>query len=198
MSLKSTLALAALALAAGTASAGTIPYSGSGQNPTTYSFTASATGDVIAYYAVVSGAAYTEDLGLLVNGVDTGIHGLSNHSTAVGTALDFGSVDAGDTLTFFIRVANTGHTYYSDPALNADGHVNHVYSTAWAGDALVPAGTYVGFEDLDGGGDFNYADEQFVFTNVSTSTPAVPEPANGALLAAGLGLMGWVARRRAR
>lgn len=195
MFLKSSLALAALALAAGTASAGTIPYTGSGENPATYTFTASSTGDVVAYYFAYTGAAYTEDLGLLINGTDTGIHGLSNHSTAPGTALDFGSANAGDVLTFYIRVANTGATYYSDASLNADG-VNHVYSTSWPGDATVPAGTYVGFEDLPNGGDFNYTDEQFVFTNVSAST--VPEPANAALLAAGLGLMGWVARRRAR
>ena len=78
--------------------------------------------------------------------------------------------------------------------MNGDG-VNHVYSTSYAGGGAVPAGTYVGFEDLPSGGDFNYTDEQFVFTNVASS---VPEPANVALMLAGVGLLGLGLRRRAR
>jgi hypothetical protein len=197
MFIKTRLALAALAFAAaGAAVAAPAAYPTPGsENPATYTFTAAATGDLKAYF-VGTGAAYTEDLGLLVNGADTGIYGLSNHSTAAGTALDFGNVTAGDTLTFFIRVQTTGDVYYSDPSLNVDD-VNHIYSNSYAGGDGLPAGTYVGFEDLPSGGDFNYTDEQFVFTNVS-STSVVPEPANVALMLAGLGLLGAAARRRAR
>jgi hypothetical protein len=90
-------------------------------------------------------------------------------------------------------VATTGDIFYSDTSLNLDG-VNHVYSTSFSGAGTVPAGTYVAFEDLRGGGDLNYFDETFVFTNVATN--AVPEPANLALLMAGLGLVGFMARRR--
>jgi hypothetical protein len=70
-----------------------------------------------------------------------------------------------------------------------------VYSAAYAGDGLVPTGTYVAFEELPAGGtDFNYRDENFVFTNIATT---VPEPATLATLAMGLGLMGAL-RRKAR
>jgi hypothetical protein len=197
MFLKTRLAVAALALAAaGAANAGAIPYPNPGtQNPDTYTFTASSNGDLVAYF-LGTGAAYNEDLGVLVNGVDTGLYGLPNHATAVDASFNFGTVHAGDVLTFFIRVQTTGDTFYSNKALNSDG-VNHVYSTSFAGDGTAPAGTYVAFEDLNGGGDLNYHDETFSFVNVSTR-PAVPEPTNVALLLAGLGLIGTMARRRQR
>jgi len=79
--------------------------------------------------------------------------------------------------------------------MNSDG-VNHVYSTDFGGNSLVPAGTFVAFEDLQGGGDLNYNDENFVFTNVSTSN-GVPEPGSLALLGAALAGLA-VARRRKR
>ena len=66
-------------------------------------------------------------------------------------------------------------------------------SPNWGG---IPAGTYVAFEDLVGGGDKNYNDLSFVFTNISTRTN-VPEPGSLLLvLTAGLGLI--AASRKAR
>ena len=198
MKLKTTLAVALLATsAAGSAFADAIPYPGVGtENPVTSTFTAASTGDISAYY-LGSTAGYTEYLGLLINGVDSGVTGLQNHGvspeTVVGQQLDFGHVNAGDVLTFYTYVFDINTTWYSDVSLNSDG-VNHIYSTSYTGPDA-PAGTYVAFEDLVGGGDLNYHDETFVFTNVA-STPSIPEPANVALLLAGLGMVGFAARRR--
>ena len=111
----------------------------------------------------------------------------------MGDFVSLGFVHAGDVLTFQLNVITTGNTFYSDSALNADG-VNHVYSTSFSGDAAlgIPAGTYVGFEDIYGGGDFDYNDETFVFTNISP----VPEPETYSMLLAGLGFIPFTIRRR--
>jgi hypothetical protein len=74
--------------------------------------------------------------------------------------------------------------------------VNHVYSAAYAGDIVMPAGTFVAFEDLPFGGDFNYRDENFVFTNVATATN-IPEPASLALFGLGIGGIAFSRRKRA-
>lgn len=185
-------ALGALALA-GAANAGTIPYPNPGvANPVDYTFTAASTGDITAYF-YGSTAAYTNDLTMLVNGVATGIEGLNNHTSPYGLALDFGAVNAGDTLVFELNNISPGGIgpWYSDKSLNSDG-VNHVYSTDFAGDGFIPAGTFVSFEDLPNGGDLNYNDEDFVFTNVATS---VPEPTSLLLLAIGIGGL-LLARRK--
>lgn len=165
-------------------------------NPADYSFTAAASGDIVAYF-VGHTAGYTNLLGLSVNGVDTGIWGLNNQTTAPGTALNFGPVNAGDTLVFKINVTNTGEYFYSQRSLNGDG-ITHIFSAAYAGgDFGIPAGTYVGFEDLNGGGDLDYDDLRFVFTNVKgVEIGGVPEPTTWAMLIAGFGLVGAAARRR--
>jgi len=183
-------------LLGGSANAGVIPYPNAGtENPIVYSFTAASTGDVVAYF-YASTAAYTNELRLLVNGVDTGIQGLNNHSSAHGASLNFGSVTAGSTLVFTMVNLSPGGIgpWYSDKSLNSDGK-NHVYSTDFGGDGSIPAGTFVAFEDLPNGGDFNYNDETFVFTNVRTGG-TVPEPGTLALLSFGLLGLGLARRKR--
>lgn len=191
-------AAATLALASLGAHAGPIPYPSAGtQNPVLYTFTASSTGSIGAYFFSGGGASYTNELTMLVNGVATGIQGLNNHTSAYGSFLDLGAVTAGDVIVFKMVNLSPGTVgpWYSDKSMNSDG-VNHVYSTDFAGDSTIPGGTYVAFEDLRGGGDFNYNDLSFVFTNVSTST-SVPTPSPLTLLLAA-GAAAALLRRKTR
>jgi len=112
-----------------------------------------------------------------------------NHSTAVGSTFTFGSFAAGTPLDFQLYVLTTGYIWHTGPASgNVDGviHANVIYDWNSTGR------TFVGFEDLYGGGDFDYDDHMFSFTNVN----AIPEPETYAMLLAGLGLLGFAARRR--
>lgn len=195
--LKTLLAGATLAVGlAGAAHAALPAYPTPGtQNPVPVTFVAASSGDIVAYFAGQD-AGDTEDLGLLINGVDTGSYGLGNHTTSVGTAFNFGHADVGDSLVFFIRDLSAGLNFYSKTSLNSDGF-NHAYATAYAGgDAGIPAGTFVAFEDQFGGGDRDYNDETFVFTNVRDTQGGVPEPATWALMLSGFGLAGATLRRR--
>ena len=195
-----TTGLALAGGAAGAAQAGVIPYPNPGtQNPVLYTFTATATGPITAYFAG-SSAGFEEVVGLLVNGVSTGITGLDNHTSAIGQSLVLGNVNAGDILTFEDIIlppnANVG-PWFSNRALNSDG-ANHVYSTSAAANQispLVPAGTYVAFEDLPAGSsDFDYNDVSFVFTNVSS----VPEPSTWAMMLLGFVGLGFAFRQSRR
>lgn len=178
--------VASLGLSAMAAQAGPIPYPNPGvENPTLYTFTASATGSIGAYF-FSNAAAYTNELTMLINGVASGIQGLNNQTSSYGDYLELGTVTAGDVIVFKLVNLVPGDVgpWYSDKSMNVDGS-NHVYSTDFAGAGLVPGGTYVGFEDLDSrtGSDFNYTDLAFVFTNVSTST-SVSSPGPLSLLVA--------------
>lgn len=193
--MKITHLLAAVAIAAtATAVSAAIPtYSNPGTvNPVNYSFTAANDGNIVAYFLGAS-ATNVSVLGLEVNGVNTGLWGLNNQTSAPGASLDFGTVSAGDQLTFLLWNQTSGHTYSSVTSQNPDS-ISHVFSTSYSGgDYGVPAGTYVGFEDIFGGGDLDYNDLQFSFTNVNA---AIPEPAVWAMLIAGFGMVGSVMRRR--
>lgn len=201
--------LAALGIAGATAArADVIPYPNPGtENPVTYSFTAASTGDVMGYFTG-TGASYDESVGMFVNGVlSPSGFGLPNHGSSIGDTFDFGSVAAGDTLVFAIEVTNPPLSppyVYSNPALNGPydygtpgAGANHVYSVPYTATnpvfAGVPVGTYVAFEDLlASGSDFNYFDETYVFTNVSSHP--VPEPASLLLLATSV--LGFAGIRR--
>jgi hypothetical protein len=159
-----------------------IPYPNIGTQAPVYTFTAVNSGPITAYF-YDSSAGYDSIIGLLVNNVTTGISGLNNHLSSHGDSLVLGNVNAGDVLEFQLYVYNLGYSWSSNPANNWDGF-NHVYATSFSGDWAIPAGMYIGFEDLPGGGDVDYNDHQFVFTNVRTGT--VPEPGTIILLGTGL------------
>lgn len=194
-----------------------IPYPNVGSpNPNTYTFTATSSGEIVAYFVGGGGASYENQLGMLVNGVlavngNSTNFGLDNHSSSIGQSLDLGTVSSGDSIIFVLENLTLGKDAYSDPSLNVAydaptdtvGH-NHIYSTPYTATnplfAGVPAGTYVAFEDLPfPGADFNYNDESFVFSDVTAAVNAVPLPTS---LWAGLALLGLGAvlqlRRRHR
>ncbi len=157
-----------------------------------------ALGGTVELYFVGQTAAYDSVLNL-VSPVSVGPF-FHNHTTAPGTKLVLGDFAAGTPLVFRLDVLSTGDSFFSGPgSSNPDGLV-HTGLTQWAADGLVPAdGLLVGFEDIYDGGDRDYNDNMFVFTNVGGGPVPVdtPEPSTFALLAgAGLVLLGY--RRTAR
>jgi hypothetical protein len=193
---------AALAFAGG-ASAGVIPYDHAGTiNPAVYSFTAASTGPINAFF-VGSSASLEENIGLLVNGVPTGLVGLDNHTSSPGDEFNLGMAHAGDTLTFVMFIppaanSNGPFTWSSNLTDNSD-LTQHIYSTdVTAGQAFAgsPAGTYLGWEDLPASGaDFDYNDDQYLFVNVKST---VPEASTWVMMLAGFGGLALAASRRAR
>jgi hypothetical protein len=104
-------------------------------------------------------------------------------------------VTEGDVIVFDLRNTSINSVFSSSPSRSSDG-INHAYATTYTatGDGI-PAGIFIGMEDLPNGqSDLDYNDDQFVFTNVS-ATP-VPEPSSLIMLGSGLFGLGGVVRRR--
>lgn len=169
-----------------------IQYPNAGVEAPSTTFFAGTDGFLIGYYTGAAGG-FTNLAGARINGVD-GPVGLNNHTTLYGTRFVFGQVHGGDSLAFFIDVLDTAERFYSDKSLNSDG-VNHTWTDIYSGDALVPAGFNLAFEDLTNGGDFNYFDHSFVVRIESVGT--IPEPASIALLGLGIAGLGFARYRKA-
>lgn len=154
-----------------------------------------ATGGTISATFEGASAAYGSHLRLVIDSAGySSSFVFPSFTTATGATVDFApNVAAGTPFSFQLHIAQTGETWNTGPASNnVDGiaHANVVYN--WNGSGR----TFVGFEDLRGGGDRDYNDFTFSFTNVAVNP--VPEPETYAMLLTGIGLLGFMARRRRR
>jgi hypothetical protein len=130
-------------------------------------------------------AAYTSNLYVY----STGGPVLIANSSQIGTVVGLGNLatlygfQPGDELIFGIRVLNTGDSFVTGPgSRNLDGiaHVSIDYAEGSSSDLAT-----LSFEDLFGGGDFDYNDASFLVEG-GIGLARVPEPASLTLLLLGL------------
>ena len=130
-------------------------------------------------------AAYTSNLYLY----STGGPVLIANSSQIGTVVGLGNLatlygfQPGDELIFGILVLNTGDSFVMGPgSRNLDGiaHVSVDYAEGSSSDLAT-----LRFEDLFGGGDFDYNDASFLVEG-GIGLARVPEPASLTLLLLGL------------
>lgn len=182
-----------------------VPYANMGTPAPTQYITATNTGDVQA--TLFSGLGFDDDrIGLidLTTGYDSGFV-VYTHQAPLGTLYDFGHVNAGDRLEFYLKNNNpvdAAQTFYSDPSLSTDGY-NHVYEYHLGGpDATgkIADATFLGFQDIPEGyewsGDtFNASALEASNLTLSSVAPT-PEPGTLVLLGTGiLGIAGGIRRR---
>ena len=150
-------------------------------------FTATA-GEVILTFLSKT-ASYSNDL--FLQGTPVAI--LNNQTANPGAQYSLGSFQAGTELAFTMFVNSTGFAYYTgDAGINPDSFLHAAY------DVTSNQTLNIGFEDIFNGGDRDYDDLVFSLSNVSvgpTLSP-VPEPETFGMLALGLTLLGFVARRK--
>ena len=195
------LSVSVLSLVSTASHAASIPYSNVGQAAAITPITAASNGDVIAYFAG-SNTAGNDFVRLFdVTSNTAGAWTLGSGSSTVGQAFNLGHVNQGDVLVFQLinyalmnPMTGTYPLLASDPAYSDDA-LNHTYVTGASASGNIPAGTFIAFEDYLGGYDFDYNDDTFVVTNLTTTAASAPEPGSFALLGTGL-LAGASALRR--
>jgi len=151
-------------------------------------------GDVVVTF-VSNGAGYTSEL-YLDGPFGDGLGAIFNNATtSVGATMNLGAFAAGTELVFRLLVQQTGDLFYTGPGIrNLDGIVHAMIQEA-AGQVIVE------FEDLFGGGDFDYDDLVFAFTNVSPADEpgaiTVDEPSSLLIFGFGLAALVFVMKRQA-
>jgi hypothetical protein len=142
-------------------------------------------------------ALYSNDLYLESPANGLGVI-FNNYGSAPGTSIDLGEFAAGTELIFRVHVRDTGDDFFSGPGFrNLDGIAHAQIDDDVAGS---PGRTFVGFEDLRWGGDFDYDDLVFSFTNVRAETDVqeVPEPLMLSLFGIGLAMSARRLRTRTK
>jgi VPDSG-CTERM motif len=94
--------------------------------------------------------------------------------TPSGTIVNLGIFNAGTELIFQLNNQNGG-IFFTGPANRSPDNLVH----AIVDNQFAPGQTFVGFEDIFGGGDLDYNDLQFTLSNV---TSAVPDGSSTAML----------------
>jgi hypothetical protein len=162
------------------------------QTASAVTFVAPEQGSFTAYY-LGGNAGFKIELGLSVNGGPVSSFGLFNHDSDFGSKFDLGSVHAGDSLDFVLRVdGGDGNIYFlhSVDALNPVPNAQAVTSP-FEGSIAIPPGIRFAFDDTIG--QQNYTD--YIFSVTETPSQAVPEPATWAMMVGGFALAGGALRR---
>lgn len=112
----------------------------------------------------------------------------NNQTTASGSVFSLGTFAAGQTISFTFNNVTSGHTYFSGLASENVDNAVHV-SLAGNADGSIA----LGYEDLYGGGDFDFNDiTATVFENIIET----PLPGTAWLILSGLAGLGFAARQK--